>query len=275
MGVSTGDSESGLRMPRGGRAHRGMLARCQAAGRGLLSWAFSDACMLCDAPVDADASGRGGDAESGPAAGSPVCSACLRDLPALPPACPTCAMPSPAGAVCGACIARPPSFDRTIAVWRYTFPLDRLVLALKFHAKFSLAPFLARRLADGFRGARVSDAPDLLIPMPLHRTRLAERGFNQSAQIGRPLARLLGRELQTGGVTRVRPTASQTELDPRDRRRNVRGAFACDIDLSGRRVAVVDDVMTTGASLDELARVLKRAGAAEVLNLVVARAYPD
>lgn len=269
--MSTGDSEARPRMPRGGRERRGMLARCRTGGRGLLSWVFANACMLCDAPVEPDAGVPGFET----AAGSPVCIACLRDLPALPPACPVCAAPSPAGTVCGACIAHPPRFDRTIAVWRYTFPLDRLVLALKFHAGFSLAPFFARRLADRCRGACATDAPDLLIPMPLHRARLAERGFNQSVQIGRPLAGLLGLGLKTGGVTRARPTVPQTELDPRDRRRNVRGAFACDLDLSGRRVAVVDDVMTTGATLDEMARVLKAAGAAGVMNLVVARAYPD
>ena len=240
--------------------------------RGLLSRAFARSCLLCDSPAGAGA------VESDP--GAPVCDACIRGLPALPPVCPTCAAPSPSAAVCGACIAHPPSFDATIAIWRYTFPLDRLVLALKFHAGFSLAPFFAGRLAGGVRASRTSDgltvsAPDLLLPMPLHRRRLAERGFNQSVEIARPLARMLGCRMQTGGVTRVRPTVPQTELDPRDRRKNVRGAFRCELDLTGLRVAVVDDVMTTGATLEELARTLRRAGAADILNLVVARAYPD
>lgn len=266
--MSTGDSDANAWTSIGGPRDGGAFDRCRGVGSIFLSWAFARSCQLCDAPA--------GSRTGKSALGSPICEVCIHELPSLPAVCPTCALPSPSGAVCGACIAHPPPFERTHAVWRYTFPLDRLVLALKFHARLSIAPFLAGRLAARFRESRTGNAPDLVVlPMPLHRKRLAERGFNQSVEIARPLARLLGCRLQVGGVTRTRSTVSQTELDLRDRRRNVRGAFRCDIDLAGLRVAVVDDVMTTGATLDELARVLKRAGAAEVVNLVVARAYAD
>ena len=265
--MSTGDFDADAWIRSGSRSYSGILGRCLEGGRGLLSWAFANSCLLCDSPVRSNADESAGV--------SPVCEVCIRDLPALPPVCPRCAAPSPSGAICGACIAHTPSFDRTVAVWRYTFPLDRLVLALKFHARLSLAPFLAGRLAGRIRESAATVTPDLLLPMPLHRKRLAERGFNQSMEIARPLARMLGCRVQTGGVMRIRPTVPQTELDPQSRRKNVRGAFRCNLDLTGKRVAVVDDVMTTGATLEELTGVLKRAGAAEVINLVIARAYPD
>jgi len=107
--------------------------------------------------------------------------------------------------------------------------------------------------------------------MPLHPRRLAQRGFNQSAEIARSLNRLTGHTVAARGARRTRDTAAQTDLPYGERARNVRGAFACDLDLSGKGVAVVDDVMTTGATLNELAGVLKRAGAARVENWVIAR----
>ncbi len=240
------------------RPERSLLARCLAGGHRTLAWGFAGDCALCDAP--------GGD--------SPVCAACERSLPALPPACPRCAVPSPAGALCGACIAHAPAFDRTVAAWSYAFPLDRLVLALKFHARFSLAPFFAKKLLAILCAQSVPAEFDAIVPMPLHRARLAHRGFNQALEIARPLARALNCPLLARGVARARATSPQTDLDPQERRRNVRGSFRCDIDLESRRVAVIDDVMTTGATLEEFAKLLKRAGAIEVVNLIVARTIP-
>ncbi len=206
-------------------------------------------CLLCGA--------RSGDA--------PLCAPCLGELPSLPPGCPVCAMPSPRGAVCGACMSDPPRFDATIAAWRYAYPVDRLVHALKFHGRLALAALFAEALA-----ARVARA-DVVVAMPLHPARLAERGFNQAAEIARRLARLKRSTLLCGGARRIRHTLPQAGLALPARQRNVRGAFACDRSLAGARVAVVDDVMTTGATLDELAKVLKGAGAARVENWVVAR----
>jgi ComF family protein len=190
-------------------------------------------------------------------------------LPTLPEACPRCALPSPAGAVCGSCLRHPPHFDGTLALWRYEFPCDRLVQALKYRARLALAGYFARALAS-----RGLPEVDLIVPMPLHRRRLAERGFNQALEIARGVARHLGVRIEPRGVLRIRDTAPQTGLPYEDRATNVRGAFQCRLELAGASIAVVDDVMTTGATLNEVARVLKHAGAARVENLVIARTVP-
>ena len=217
--------------------------------RNVHAWAGED-CLLCGA-------------EGGPEL---LCPACIAELPALAESCPRCALPSPAGAVCGSCLNHPPHFDATLALWRYEFPCDRLVQALKYRARLALAGFFARNLAT-----RPIPEVDLIVPMPLHAKRLAERGFNQALEVARGLARHLGRPIEPRGVLRVKNTPPQTELPYEDRAKNVRGAFLCELDLSGASVAVLDDVMTTGATLNELARVLKRAGATRVENLVIAR----
>ena len=213
------------------------------------AWAGED-CLLCSA-------------ESGPEL---LCPACIAELPALAESCTRCALPSPGGSVCGSCLASPPHFDVTIALWLYEFPCDRLVQALKYRARLALASFFARSLAS-----RLGPEIDLLVPMPLHPRRLAQRGFNQAVEIARGLAKHTGLPLRRRAARRVKDTAPQAELPYDERARNVRGAFACDLDLSGKRVAVIDDVMTTGTTLSELARALKRAGAARVENLVIAR----
>jgi ComF family protein len=196
---------------------------------------------------------------------APLCAPCRAELPALPRGCPLCAMPSPSGETCGTCLRHPPQFDLTVAAWRYAYPVDRLVQALKFHGRLALASFFAEALAS-----RVGWA-DVVIPMPLHPARLTERGFNQATEIARHLTGELGTKLAFQGASRIRRTLPQADLPLDERSRNVHGAFACALDLTGARVAVVDDVMTTGSTLGELAKVLKRAGAARVENWVVAR----
>jgi len=197
----------------------------------------------------------------------PLCQECASGLPGLPEHCPRCALPSPRGSLCGSCLADPPHFDETTALWLYEFPCDRLVQALKYRAWLGLASFFAQRLASHATGTA-----DVLIPMPLHPERLAQRGFNQALEIARSLAARTGMALDARAVRRVHNTAPQTDLPYDERAKNIRDAFETRVDLSGKAVAVVDDVMTTGATANELARVLKRAGAARVHNLVVARA---
>jgi len=211
--------------------------------------ALGQECVLCGAASDA----------------FPLCVPCRSDLPALAQGCPVCAMPGTPDQTCGTCLRHPPRFDGTVAVWRYAYPVDRLVQALKFHGRLALAPFFARGMA-----ARVAYA-DAIVPMPLHASRLAERGFNQAAEVARILAAEMKTKLLMQGTVRIRSTRPQAALPLDERSRNVRGAFACTLDLTGARIAVVDDVMTTGATLNELARVLKRAGATRVENWVVAR----
>jgi len=224
------------------------------AWRALGRVALAQDCVLCGA-------GSGDDL---------LCPGCRADLPELRDVCPRCALPSPGAAPCWACLVDPPYFDRTVAVWRYEFPCDRLVQALKYRARLPIAEFFARALATQLRG-RV----DLVVPMPLHRSRLAERGFNPSAEIARALVALTGHALARDAARRVRRTLPQAELPLDERAANVRGAFACIRDVQGMRIAVVDDVMTTGTSLNELARALKAAGAAGVENWVVARTLLD
>jgi len=199
--------------------------------------------------------------------GALLCPACAAELPVLGPACPVCALPVPGGEVCGACLSAPPAFDATFAAFPYAFPIDRMVQALKYRYRLSVVPFLANALlASGpIEGAGV------VLPMPLHVKRLRERGFNQAVELARPLARARGLPLELARVGRVLDVAPQMSLSWRERQSNMRGVFACAGSFDGLHVLVVDDVMTTGATLHALAAVLKQHGASRVTNLVVAR----
>ncbi len=200
------------------------------------------------------------------------CVACQRDLPwHTAPQCPVCATPTPGGQVCGPCLRRPPAFDRTCAALAYRFPVDRLIPRLKYHGRLAIAPALAHCIDQALGDA---PSPDCVAPMPLHPARTRERGFNHAAAIARELARLRTLPLALDVCRRVRDTPPQMQLKYDARRRNVRGAFACDDSVRDRHVTIIDDVMTTGTSLDELAATLKRAGACEVSCWVVARALP-
>jgi ComF family protein len=194
-----------------------------------------------------------------------ICAECDADLPRLRfPLCPRCAVASPAGAVCGRCLSTSPAYDATRAALVYDFPADALVHALKFRGELALAPLLAELL-----GAKIEeDRVDHVVPVPLSARRLRERGYNQSVEIARGLRK---DRLDVGLCERIRDVAPQIELPYDERQRNVRGAFRCTRALVGARIAVVDDVMTTGATLNEIARTLKAAGAVHVVNWVVAR----
>ncbi|TAK49113.1 MAG: ComF family protein [Betaproteobacteria bacterium] len=230
-----------------------MLAR---AAKTLAHWVFGGSCFLC----------------RGAAGAGLLCAACDADLPRLEgPSCPCCALPSPAGARCGRCLAQPPPFDATVAALVYGFPADVLLQALKFHGELALAPLLAQLLGGRLAG---TEPVDWLLPVPIARDRLRERGYNQSLEIARPLARAMRVALAPQLCERVRDTPAQTGLPWAERAANVRGAFRASGALAGARVAVLDDVMTTGATLGEIAATLKRAGAASVVNWVVARTLP-
>lgn len=182
---------------------------------------------------------------------------------------------------------RRPAFDATVAAARFEPPFDQVVRNLKYAARLHEAPMLGALAADRWAAWRPSPGLtialrddgrtriDVIVPVPLSRERLARRGFNQSLEIARAVARPLRTPLDPGCVLRILETAPQASLRLADRRRNLRGAFvvpdAAAARLRGRSILVIDDVMTTGATLDELARTLKRAGTASVVNLVVAR----
>lgn len=198
------------------------------------------------------------------------CKACDGALPYLTaPHCPQCALPTHNGDICGRCLKHKPQFDRTLAVFAYTFPLDKLVQALKFGEHLMLVRSLADCLAHS-----VEARPDCIIPMPLHPLRLRERGFNQSMELARRVANKLDIPLLPHACQRVRDTPPQSALAWKERGKNVRKAFICAQDLSGLKVAVVDDVMTSGASLNEVSIALRRGGASEVSAWVIARTLP-
>lgn len=217
--------------------------------------------------------------------GLDLCDACRAALPWNELACPRCALPLrvPAAAPCAECQLDPPPFARLLAPLRYAFPIDRLIVGLKFRARLEHGRLLGALFASWFAGldaAGVGLARGLpLLPMPLHHSRLAGRGFNQAAELARMVAPLLGARLAPDLAWRVRATPEQSRLDAAARRRNLAGAFAvsahpqgCAADRVPRRVLVIDDVVTTGATVRELSQTLRAAGCEEVVVLAIARA---
>lgn len=211
-----------------------------------------------------------------------VCAACAEHyVGASRGRCRQCALPVAACddvPRCGACLRDPPHFDATIAAVDYAPPVDQLVLGLKFGGTLALASFMARTIQTRLTGREPADLPSVLLPVPLAAARLSERGFNQAMEIARSLARSQGIGVEPRLLRRIRETGTQSLLPPEERRQNVRNAFALSADradaVRGRHIGIVDDVMTTGETLNAIAAVLKRSGAARVTNLVFARTVP-
>ncbi len=221
--------------------------------RALASEALPGSCLLCTAD----------------SASSLLCPACTADLPRqAATVCPQCAIETPLGERCGTCLKSSPAFTRTIAPFRYEFPVDRLIQALKYIHRLPLSKWFGTSLSEQI----VADEHDLLLPLPLHSSRLRDRGFNQSAEIARAIHNQLGILMDVDCLARKRATPPQAALPLKERARNVRGAFECTADLSGKRILLVDDVMTTGSTLRECARVLQLHGAAQITLAVAARA---
>lgn len=214
-------------------------------------------CVLCGGPGDA---------------GIDLCRGCRDELPRNGPACPRCGSPlAIAGVPCGPCTRRPPPFTRSIIPFRYDAPLDYLLQQLKFHQGLQLAPLLAALMAEAVR-QRGAPLPECLLPVPLHPQRLRERGYNQALELARPISRLLGVPIDYGLCQRRRATPAQTSLSGKERLRNLRGAFVAARSGMPHHVAIVDDVVTTGATVEELARTLRRAGVETVEVWACARA---
>jgi ComF family protein len=213
-------------------------------------------CLLC---------GQAGDRERD------LCSPCAEDLTRNRLCCPRCALPLQAPApVCGECLRHEPPFASTWAPFVYAAPFDQLLTRLKFGRSLAAGRVLAEVWIDAAR-EMPPVLPDVLIPVPLHAQRLRERGYNQALELARPLARALTIALRTDALVRTRATAAQSELDAGARTRNLRAAFAVTAALP-RHVALVDDVMTTGATLREAARTLARAGVERIDAWAIARA---
>lgn len=210
--------------------------------------------MLC-------ADGAGGDLA--------ICQPCLDDMPwQHPSACPQCALPAYDDQLCGNCLQSPSAFDSTRALFRYDYPLDAMLQRYKYQQTLHIAKTFSRLMQTRFN---YSQQFDRIIPMPLHPKRLAERGFNQSLEIAKLLAKALNIPLDITSCNRIKFTPPQASLPLKARIKNMRGAFRCQQDLSGQRIILLDDVMTTGASLHELASTVKSAGASHVECWVVAR----
>jgi len=207
-----------------------------------------------------------------------LCHACAGDLVRNRLCCPRCALPLRAPApLCGECLLREPPFDAAFAPFLYGHPIDLLVTKLKFGRSLAAGRVLSQLWLD----AVAEDAPvlpGLILPIPLHASRLRERGYNQALELARPLARALRIPLAEDALSRTKATAAQSNLDAKARRRNLRGAFefhAAALSAAATHVthvALVDDVMTTGATLRECARVLRRAGVVRVDVWALARA---
>ncbi|NRF48380.1 ComF family protein [Pseudomonas stutzeri] len=217
-------------------------------------------CLLCDERCE----------------GQPLCSPCEADLPWLDGRCTVCAVPLPSrGLVCGECLKRPPSYDHVEVPWRFAFPVDALITRFKHQARWPYGRLLGERLAHHLEHAFAEGLPrpDLLLPVPLARRRLRQRGFNQAQMLADWLSRPLGIATDARVLERVLDTPAQQQLDAATRRRNLRQAFAIATaaDVKGRHLALVDDVLTTGATAEALARLLKRAGAERVDVYCLAR----
>ncbi len=197
-----------------------------------------------------------------------ICSACWRQLPARPAACPRCGLPAAhARSECGRCLQRPPPWQVLVAVGDYLPPLSQLVAQLKFHHRTALSVMLARLILLSWleqRRKRQLIRPHLVLPVPLYQRRAWQRGFNQTELLARPLAHWLACDWQPGALRRRRAASVQHQLSARARRRNLRGAFSLEIPVRGRHIALVDDVVTTGSTVGEISRLLLAAGAASV-----------
>ncbi len=204
-----------------------------------------------------------------------VCAPCVQRHAAPVPRCHRCALQVPAGAAtCGACLTHPPPFTRAIAALDYDHPWDSLITRFKFHAALDLTPALTALMLDAWHRSNAA-TPMLLLPIPLSDARLRERGYNQAWELARHLGRTLASATDARLLLRVKDTPHQLAF-PRDQRAgNVRAAFAVEPrrlgELRGRSVTLVDDVMTTGATVAEAARTLLQAGAADIGVWVVAR----
>jgi ComF family protein len=226
--------------------------------KSIQDWLFPGICLLCTARTSRD---------------HEFCPDCSAALPHWSQGCPQCAAPIAAGAAvrpCGACQQHPPVYSHTFAAFLYAPPIDRLIHGLKYHRRLEVARVLGGFLAD--RVERENVDVDLIMPVPLHTARLRQRGFNQALELARPVAKRLGVPLNYSLLERTRATMPQVGLPAKERRRNVRGAFAASNLVAGLRVALVDDVMTTGHTVNAAATCLRKAGTRQVQVWVIARA---
>jgi ComF family protein len=209
-------------------------------------------CALCQATSDGDIA---------------LCAHCLNDLPwHATNSCMQCGLEAN-NLICGHCMKESPFFDKTHVLFNYAYPVNALLQYYKYSHALHLSQTLGALLGEKLLGKTI----DVIIPMPLHPQRLQERGFNQSLEITKVLSSYANIPFDAHSCERIKNTPSQASLKYKDRIKNIKGAFSCNGQLTGKRVALIDDVMTTGASLNELAKTVKKHGAIEVSCFVLAR----
>ena len=221
---------------------------------GLRGWIWPPICQLC----------------GGNGLGPDVCRGCVRDLPRHGAACLRCAVPLPVHGVCGDCITTPPIFDRAVAPFSYSFPIDRLIQRLKYDGRLEHGRLMGELLGHKLRNR--TGQSEAIVPVPLHGRRWRQRGFNQAAEISRSVSRMTGLPVLSRICMRVQNTPPLWPLSVRDRRRVLKSAFEVTNPLPVQGVAILDDVLTTGSTANALAKALKSAGARHVEVWAIARA---
>lgn len=221
----------------------------------LIARALPGSCRLCGTATD----------------GALLCRPCAVELPWNNVCCPGCALPTAIAAPCPACLAKPEAFDRAFSAFRFEGPVQGAVHGLKYSAQFASASLLAGLMAERL-AQRAEPLPQRLVPMPLARGRQFRRGYNQAEQLATALGGLLHIEVLPLAASRVRETEDQIGKTRRERQENVKGAFAVSTAVAGLPIALIDDVMTTGASLAELSRAARAAGALRIEAWTAARA---
>lgn len=226
--------------------------------KSIQDWLFTGSCELCAARIPAKLT---------------LCTECEDSLIKPGPGCPCCAAAldqTVEDIRCGWCQQNTPGFSSTLAAFRYTEPVDRLIQNLKYNNKLYLARTLGLYLAQAVIRQALPRV-DAIVPVPLHPKRLRQRGYNQSLEIARPIAGKLGLRLAPNLMQRTRETEPQTNLAHKKRARNVQRAFAATTAVDGLNIAVIDDVMTTGYTADAVSKALIKSGARDVQIWVVAR----
>lgn len=239
------------------------LARVQATAGNLLELLLPQSCPVCDHPGVLQPEG--------------LCCECLKNLTPLPPSrCHCCSLPyqnsTAIGHLCERCLRRPPAFAAVFAVGLYQGSLREAIQRFKYRGRPLLDRQLGRLLAESLSKGHGETQPDLLVPVPLHPSRLRQRGFNQALLLCRELSRTSGIPMESEALRRIVATQPQQQLSAEQRWRNLCHVFAASGHFSGKQLLLVDDVLTTGATADACARVLLNAGAAAVSVAVVARA---
>ena len=208
-----------------------------------------------------------------------ICHHCHARLPILQNGCPICAMPTaskPSNALnqpCGACLKKTPHYHKTVSAFHYETPINDFITSLKFNGQHYFVPLLSEYLLKAIEVKyEVDERPEVIVPVPLHSKKLRERGFNQALLIAQSLSKQLNIPLLTQAATRTRYTKAQSALDANQRHRNLKGAFSVN-PVNYKTVAIVDDVMTTGTTANELSYQLIQAGISRVDIWCIARAF--